>query len=155
MKNKPVNLKDLPKRKGILRITFKNLQKILPVHSRRIKNLILKLLKNEKVNKSGWINICFVDNPQIKKFNAKFHKTKSATDVLAFNLSGKKETNIILADIIISTQAALKQAPKFKTTADDELSLYAVHGMLHILGYRDQTLSQIKLMRKKERQYVN
>ena len=133
-----------------MRITLKNLQNKLPIHSGKIKKLILKVLKGQKVKASGWINICFVDNPQIKKINAKFLKTKGSTDVLAFNLSDKKEKNIILADIMISAQTALKQAGNFKTTPDYELSLYVVHGILHILGFGDHTPRQIKLMRKKE-----
>jgi probable rRNA maturation factor len=136
-----------------VKITLQNLQKHIPISTDKIKKLILKVLKGQKVKKSGWINICFVDDRQIKKFNAKFHKTKSSTDVLAFNLSDKK--NIILADIMISAQTALKQAASFKTTPDYELSLYVVHGILHILGYNDRTESQIKLMRKQESLYVN
>ena len=131
------------------------MQKKVPVDNRKIKKLILKVLKGEKVKESGWINICFVDNPQIKKFNAKFLKTKSSTDVLAFNLNEKKEKNIILADIMISAQEALKQARNFKTTPDYELSLYVVHGLLHILGFNDHTPREIRLMRKKEDQYVH
>ena len=138
-----------------MQITLRNLQKKVPVQTEKIKKLILKVLKGEKVKASGRINICFVDNPQIKKFNAKFLKTNSSTDVLAFNLSDKKEKDIILADIMVSAQAALKQAANFKTTPDYELSLYVVHGILHILGFGDHTLSQIKLMRKKESQYVD
>ena len=138
-----------------MKITLQNLQKYVPLSTGKIKKLILKVLKGEKVKKTGWINICFVDDRQIKKFNIKFHKTKSATDVLAFNLSDKKEKNIILADIIISAQTALKQAASFKTTPDYELSLYVVHGILHILGFGDHTARQMKLMRKKESLYVN
>ncbi|MBU4252223.1 MAG: rRNA maturation RNase YbeY [Candidatus Omnitrophica bacterium] len=138
-----------------MKITLQNLQKKVPVQTGKIKKLILKVLKGEKVKESGWINLCFVDNPQIKKFNAKFLKTNGSTDVLAFNLSDKKEKNIILADIMISAQAALEQARSFKTTPDYELSLYVVHGILHILGFGDRTESQIKLMRKKESQYVD
>jgi probable rRNA maturation factor len=138
-----------------VKITLKNLQNKLPIHSRRIKALIHKVFKGEKVKKTGSINICFVDEARIKKFNLKFLKSASATDCLAFDLSEKKEKNIIQAEIMISTQAALKQAPQFNTTADYELSLYVVHGILHILGYNDHTPRQIKLMRKKESLYVN
>jgi len=138
-----------------VKITLQNLQKKVPIQTEKIKKLALKVLRGERVKGSGWINICFVDNPQIRKFNSKFLKINGATDVLAFNLSDKKDRNIILADIMISAQRALKQARSFKTTADYELSLYAVHGILHILGYNDHTRAQIKLMRKKESQYVD
>lgn len=138
-----------------MKITLKNLQKQLPIHSEKIKKLILKVLKGEKVKESGWINICFVDDPQIKKFNTKFLKISNSTDVLAFNLSDKGKGSIILADIMISTQKAVKQARIFKTTPDYELSLYVVHGILHILGFRDRTPKEVKLMRKKESLYVH
>ena len=138
-----------------MKITLQNQQKKVPLPAGKIKKLILKVLKDERVRKSGWINICFVDNSLIKKFNTKFLKVKSSTDVLAFDLSDKKEKNVILADIIISTQQALKHARTYKTTLDHELSLYVVHGLLHILGFNDHSARQIKLMRKKESQYVD
>jgi len=138
-----------------IKITLINLQNNLTIHPGKIKNLILKVIQNEKGTASGRINICFTDNRKIKEFNAKFHKTNSATDVLAFNLSDKNNPRVILADIMVSTQTAIKQAIKYRTNPDYELSLYVVHGLLHILGFNDQSLKQIKLMRKKESQYVN
>jgi len=136
-----------------VKITIKNLQNKIAIHPQKIKNLIHQVLKGERVKESGWINICFVNNALIKKFNAKFLKTNSATDVLAFNLGGGKK--IILADIMISTDTAIKAASVFKTTPDYELLLYIAHGILHILGYNDRTKLQIKLMRKKENKYVD
>lgn len=138
-----------------MEINFQNLHKKVPLEAGKTKKLIQNVLKGERVKKTGWINICFVNNPQIKKFNARFLKINKPTDVLAFNLTGQKEKNIILADIIISVPAALKQARYFGTTPEHELSLYVVHGILHILGFKDRSLRQIKQMRKKENQYVN
>jgi probable rRNA maturation factor len=138
-----------------MKIALANLQKEVPVRAVTIKKLIRKILKNEKPKANGWINICFVDNAGIKKFNAKFHKTRSSTDVLAFNLSDEKDKDLIQADILISAQKAKQQASCFRTTPDHELSLYAAHGLLHILGFNDQTAAQAKRMRKKESQYVN
>ncbi|MDD5130613.1 MAG: rRNA maturation RNase YbeY [Candidatus Omnitrophica bacterium] len=138
-----------------MKITFLNLQKTVPIPAKKIKAIILKVLKGENVKKTGWINVCFVDNARIKKFNNKFHKTKASTDVLAFNLSRKKEKNTLLADIIVSAQTALQQARRLKTTPDYELSLYVAHGLLHILGFNDRSNTQIKIMRKKESRYVN
>ncbi len=136
-----------------MKITIKNLQNKIAIHPRKIKNLIHKVLKGERVKESGWINICLVNNALIKRFNAKFLKTNSATDVLAFNLNAGKK--IILADIMISTDTAIKQSSVFKTTPGYELLLYIVHGILHILGYNDRTKTQTKLMRKKESEYVD
>jgi len=136
-----------------VKIFIQNLQKKLPINPKKIRKLISKILKNEKTKKSASINICFVNNPLIKKYNSKFFKVKNPTDVLAFDLSEKKGD--ILADIMISTDTAVTNSAKFKTTADYELLLYVAHGLLHILGYNDQSQVQKKLMRKKEAEYVN
>ncbi len=137
-----------------MQIFIQNLQKKITINPKKIKRLVSKILKKERIKKSGSINICFVNNPVIKRFNTKFLKLKEITDVLAFNLSDKKEKNIS-ADIMISTDIAISNSAKFKTTVNYELLLYVAHGLLHILGYNDQTQAQKKLMRKKEAEYVN
>jgi len=121
----------------------------------RIKNLVLKVLRGEGFKKSGYINVCFTDNLLIKKLNSKFLRSNRATDVLAFNLSDKKNKSAILADIAISTETAISNAGSFKTRPGDELLLYVTHGVLHILGFNDHTKAEIQLMRKKEKEYVD
>jgi len=59
------------------------------------------------------------------------------------------------ADIVISTDTAVRNARIFKTNRFYELHLYLVHGLLHLLGYDDSNRKQIQLMRRKEREYVN
>ncbi len=138
-----------------MKITIKNLQNKLPVSEAKIKKLILKIIEGEGIKESGCINICFTDDSLIKKFNLKYLKTNSSTDVMAFNLSNNSIGKILLADIMISTDTALRNAREFKTKTDYELMLYIAHGILHILGYNDHNKTQRKLMRKKETEYVN
>ncbi len=138
-----------------MKITVKNLQNKLAISPVKIKKLILKVLKGEGIKESGYINICFADDPLIKKFNLKFLKTNSSTDVLAFNLNNNLENKILLADIMISTDTAIKNSRKFNTKPEYELMLYVTHGILHILGYDDRDKTQRKQMRKKEIEYVD
>ncbi|TAM42123.1 rRNA maturation RNase YbeY [bacterium] len=138
-----------------MKININNLQKKITVKPGKIKELILNILKGEKIKGSGYINICFVEDPLIKKFNAKFLKNDSSTDVLAFDLNDAKIGKVLLADIMISTDTALNNAREFNTRPEDELMLYITHGVLHILGYDDRDKAQKKQMRKKELEYVN
>jgi len=138
-----------------MQILIKNLQNKVPLYPLRIKRLIFNILKGERVTESGCINICFVNNTLIKKFNIQFLKNTSSTDVLAFNLSDRKNNKILLADIMISAETAITHARKFKTTPNYELMLYVAHGILHVLGYDDRNNTEAKLMRKKEAAYVN
>lgn len=138
-----------------MQILIKNLQNKVPLYPLRIKRLIFNILKGERVTESGCINICFVNNTLIKKFNIQYLKNTSSTDVLAFNLSDRKNNKILLADIMISAETAITHARKFKTTPNYELMLYVAHGILHILGYDDRNNTEAKLMRKKEAAYVD
>ncbi len=137
-----------------MEITLINLQKKLPLPRSRIKKLIRKIINAEGLQGAGQISICFSDDALIKKINLKFLKTNSPTDVLAFNFDNSKG-KAILADIMISTESAIKHAAIFKTKPEYELLLYVAHGVLHILGYNDQTKVQSQLMRQKEKKYVN
>jgi probable rRNA maturation factor len=138
----------------MVKITINNLQNKLPIPEAGIKNLIRRILKGEKIKKSGYINICFTDNKLIKKLNARFLNTPRATDVIAFNLSNKTST-ALLADIAISTESAISNSRSFKNSPAKELLLYVAHGILHILGFDDHSNTQIRLMRKKEKEYVD
>ena len=138
-----------------MKIHLANRQDKLKIPAVKIRRLTRKILDGEKIKKRGWLNFCFVDDRQIQKYNARFLKQPGPTDVLAFNLSGKDNPNLLAADIMISAQTALRQAATFKTSPEYELLLYVAHGILHILGYQDQKPGQIKQMRKKENLYVH
>jgi probable rRNA maturation factor len=74
--------------------------------------------------------------------------------VLAFDMAGR-DSNKIEADIIISSDTAIRNAKIFKTRTAYELNLYVIHGLLHILGYDDRTLKQRKILQKKEDKYAH
>jgi probable rRNA maturation factor len=93
------------------------------------------------VEKPGEIIISFVNDRFIKKLNSKYLSENRPTDVLAF--AGA------CADIIISADTAARNAKIYKTHPQYELCLYAVHGILHLLGYEDRTRRQRDRMQKK------
>ncbi len=140
----------------MIAININNLQKKLPIRQERIKKLALRIIKGERACGCGYVNICFTDNALIKKLNAEFLGEKRATDVLAFDLSGRRgNKNCILADIAISTDAVICNAKKFGMRPEDEMMLYVTHGILHIIGFDDHTEKQRNIMRRKEKEYVD
>jgi probable rRNA maturation factor len=138
-----------------LKITIKNLQKKVPIYPARIKRSILRALKDEGLKKQGEITVSFVSDRLIAKLNFKYLKKKQATDVLAFDLTDRWKSKNMFADIIISVDTALRNARFYKTSADYELKLYSIHGLLHLLGYDDHSLKDSLLMRKKEFRYAH
>lgn len=137
-----------------VKIIIKNFQKKIPVNPKRIKKAILNVFSSEGVNKSGEISVCFVDDSKIRRLNKKYAGKNNPTDVLAFDIAGSGISKRLFADIVVSAQTAMRNSKIFKTTPDYELSLYVVHGALHLLGFNDHTAHQSKIMRGKERKYT-
>jgi len=61
----------------------------------------------------------------------------------------------ISGEIIISTDTAQRQAASYQTTCQREILLYVIHGILHLLGFNDQSQEELKEMRRKERQWMH
>jgi probable rRNA maturation factor len=137
-----------------VKITIKDLQKKVSIRPIRIKKAILRVLASEGRGKAGDITVCFVNNKEIKRLNAEFHAKDEPTDVLAFDLNAPGEKTKISADIAISADAAVENSSIFGTTVDRELELYAIHGILHLLGYDDRTAKKRAVMQRKECLYI-
>ena len=90
-----------------------------------------------------------MNNSQIRGLHKKFMDEDSATDVLAFG--GKRP---FLGDIAVSVEMAKRQAPQFGNRWDEELLLYVCHGILHLMGFRDHTPQERKVMRAKENEVL-
>lgn len=64
------------------------------------------------------------------------------TDVLSFpqapGASGPGEA-LLLGDIVISTETAARQARAGRRRLAGEIEWLLVHGLLHLLGYEDET----------------
>lgn len=135
-----------------MQITILNQQKKIPVKSQKIKQVVLKTFKFLKINPSGQLTILYTDNKGIKKLNHKFLGKNQSTDVLSFDLSeGKK----FIADIAISAQKAKTNAGIYNTSAQREMNLYLIHGILHLFGYNDYRKSDRIRMQNKAEEILN
>lgn len=131
-------------------ITLKNLQKRIPlshVSLRKIREAIRICFSSEKLKKPAEITVCFVTDKKIAQMNLKYFGKSAPTDVIAFDISRRRDS--ILADIIISADTAVINSRIYKTSPLYEVYLYVIHGVLHILGYRDKTPRQRQMMDKK------
>ena len=73
------------------------------------------------------------------------------TDVLSFPLEDAGES---LGDVVISLDTAARQAQARDWSLADETALLLVHGVLHLLGYEDDTEAGAKAMRMLERELL-
>lgn len=98
------------------------------------------------------INFIFCNDNYLLSLNHDFLKKESLTDVITFDYSEKKS---IKGDIFISVERVRENAGKFNQRTIDELLRVMVHGVLHLLGYKDKTEKERKQMTEREDFYLS
>lgn len=107
----------------------------------------------EEGHQLGDINYIFCSNPYLLTLNSSYLNHHSYTDVIAFDQSTKPLT--ISGDIYISVDQVKINAIEYGQTFGQELKRVMVHGVLHLLGYKDKTPDEKQEMRKKEEAYLS
>ncbi len=72
------------------------------------------------------------------------------TDIITFPLN----TDPVIAEIYISLDRVRDNASGLGIAFDDELHRVMIHGILHLCGYDDHEEEEVKLIRKKENEYL-
>jgi len=83
------------------------------------------------------ITLRLTNDAEMRQLNQNFRGIAKSTDVLSFNQDfiDPETDRLYLGDIIISVERASQQAPENDHTLDQECTLLAIHGTLHLLGY--------------------
>ena len=89
-----------------------------------------------------------VDDEQMRELNNRHLGHDYATDVLSFPMGTEP---CLMGEVIISADTARREAASRGHSAYHELLLYAVHGVLHLIGYDDHGAPARRRMRTAER----
>ncbi len=118
------------------------------INLKLIEQVVKKFLSHYNlINKE--VSIAFVGDRVIKNLNKKYRQIDKITDILSF--SGD---NDFLGEIIINYNQIKKQAKKNKKTVKQELIFVLIHGLLHLIGYDDQTEKDRKNMMNFGEQFI-
>ena len=134
-----------------MKVTIFDYQKAIKLHKRAITKLVKTLLSYLNVNCSEII-LDFVDEKKICTLHGKFFNDPTPTDCITFPIDDDSVTqNRILGEIFICTEVALKYAKEHSIDPYEEVCLYIVHGLLHLIGYNDIENKDRIIMKKKEK----
>lgn len=97
----------------------------------------------------GELSIAFVNDAQIAQVHADFMDDPTPTDVITFPADASMES---AGEIIVSVDHARSRADELDEPFSRELSLYLVHGWLHLAGYDDRNDADRARMREAERE---
>jgi len=100
--------------------------------------------KRKKIN----LNIIFASDNYVKKLNRMYKGKNRLTDVLCFCMPEG-------SDIFISSDRVFINSKRFGLSIKHETYLYVVHGILHMLGFRDDTSARRKQMGKLQVRLLN
>ena len=98
------------------------------------------------------LNFIFCDDEFLFEINNTYLRRDSLTDIITFDYSNK---NNISGDIFISIDRVKANALSFNESFEDELKRVIIHGVLHLLGYKDKSKKEKKIMREKEDFYLS
>jgi len=113
----------------------------------KIKKWIKGIVEHEKQSLVD-LNFIFCDDEYLHKINVEYLDHDTYTDIITFDNS--EEKGKIESDIFISVERVKENADKLKITFEQELHRVIIHGVLHLLGYKDKTKADQTAMRTKE-----
>ncbi len=121
------------------------------------------------------MSVALVDDREIRRVNREFLNIDAPTDVISFlydkeALSHRRERKSPqqkgwdfagdcgeagpFGELVISVETAVREARSRGIPPQVELEHYAIHGLLHLLGYDDKTPSARRRMHQLERGYL-
>lgn len=96
----------------------------------------------------GSLTVAIVSIAKIKDLHRDYFDDDSPTDVITFPAMGEwvDGGDVHLGDVVICSDVAREQAAEHGLTFVKEVEFLALHGVLHIAGYEDDTWAKRRRM---------
>jgi len=133
-----------------------NLQHKVSIETSFIRDVVMSALRIEGYPQPSDVSVALVDDAYIRVLNREYRGVDQPTDVLAFPMERDRgpRAHPALGDLVISLERAREQARQFKHPIRREVALLAVHGLLHLLGYEDDSEAGASTMWSKQKQLL-
>ena len=120
-------------------------------HKDHIIQLINLSLESKKYNQVK-INLIFCDNEKLNSFKRQYFDDDVLTDIVTFPIMND---NNLEAEIYISIEMAKINADEFNVSLNNELSRLIIHGVLHLIGFNDDTEDSKRIMFLKQEEIIS
>ena len=135
-----------------------------PVRTALLRKAAHRLLREAKLA-SAQVDILLTDDATMHALNVQYRGYNKPTDVLSFAQSDSiagpppvpvsPDLPVVLGDVVVSVDTAERQAQEHGVSLDQELALLTVHGILHLLGYEDETEAGARALHSRERELLD
>jgi rRNA maturation RNase YbeY len=127
------------------------------IHFELKERLIRKRWLKTIATKAGFtikeLNYVFCSDEYLYQMNLEYLNHETYTDIITFDNS-EKELDLA-GDVFISIDRIRENAKTHNQKVEAELNRVLVHGLLHLMGYKDKTIEESTLMRIKEEESIN
>lgn len=98
------------------------------------------------------VSIIFCSDDYLLTMNNEYLQHDYYTDIITFDYCFD---NQVVGDLFISVDRVTDNAKLNQASFNNELLRVMVHGILHLIGFKDKSDEDSKLMRLKEDEYLN
>jgi probable rRNA maturation factor len=121
-------------------------------HKRKLREWLIQSAENEDYT-IGVLNYILTNDNILVQLNKEYLQHFTLTDIISFDLSEKEGE--LSGDIYISVDRARENAREYKVNLNNEINRLMIHGVLHLMGYKDKSREERELMREKEEFYLS
>lgn len=113
--------------------------------------LLLCVLAGEEATLRD-VTVVLADHETVRELNRAYLEHDYDTDVISFPLND--EQGEVDGEVYVDLDTAQERHAEFGASFEEEAQRYAVHGLLHLIGYTDSTAAERAAMRALEQRYL-
>ena len=124
---------------------------------RHLSEVMVRALSEEGLSEPVTVGLLITDDDSIRRLNLQYRGKDSTTDVLAFGMGESSDGFVSppsmpphLGDLVVSYPRAASQAAEYGHSVQAKLDRLVVHGVLHLLGYDDQSRQERESMWRRQ-----
>ena len=112
----------------------------------KLKNWV-KIIIEQHQKSLGEVNFVFCSDEYLHEMNVEYLQHDTLTDIITFDYC---DGNTVSGDLFISIDRVKDNASDLKIKLTDELHRVMIHGVLHLIGFKDKSQQDAATMRSQE-----
>lgn len=120
-------------------------------------DLILETISNHETARFEMVELVYVDEDEIVRINKEHLDRDYVTDIISFRYDDGAESqdnDAIEGTLYCCASRIIEQSEEFNEPAEREFKRIFIHGLLHLIGYEDDSKSKKEEMTKLENNYL-
>jgi rRNA maturation RNase YbeY len=119
---------------------------------------VMQLLQDEESVQFEMIELVYVDEEEIVRINKEHLERDYITDIISFRYDDgveKKDNSAIEGTLFCCAPRIKEQADEYGETQYLEFKRIFIHGLLHLIGYKDKSEEEKNSMTQLENKYLS